>query len=333
MGISLKTHKMLWGRSANRCAVCRIELVMDATETDDPSLVGEACHLVAKNPDGPRGESPLTPEQRDLYGNLILLCAIHHKQVDDQSNAFTVEKLIEIKAAHEGWVKSQLEFDAQKQKDDETYSGYIENWADRVQLDDWMGWTSALISHGQPALADEMKQSLEETRSWLLSRVWPGRHLDLEGGLANFRFVIQDLCQVFGRHAKRRNDGLWETEKFYKLDHWDPSLYSELSDDFDEHVDLVQDLTLEMTRAANYVCDLVRKHLVPAFRMREGVLLVQGGPYMDLTFKSYRVEYGRDERISRPYPGLGPFMTARFGRDHCFGEPKKAGPAKDESNE
>ena len=43
MGISLKTHKMLWGRAANRCAFpeCRRELVMDASETDDKSLIGE----------------------------------------------------------------------------------------------------------------------------------------------------------------------------------------------------------------------------------------------------------------------------------------------------
>ncbi len=34
MAISLKTQKMLWGRSGNRCAVCRTELVVDRTETD-----------------------------------------------------------------------------------------------------------------------------------------------------------------------------------------------------------------------------------------------------------------------------------------------------------
>lgn len=35
MSISSKTRKMLWGREANRCAICRMEIVMDETETDD----------------------------------------------------------------------------------------------------------------------------------------------------------------------------------------------------------------------------------------------------------------------------------------------------------
>lgn len=83
MPITLKTHKMLWGRAANRCAICRMELVMDASETDDEAVVGEACHIVAQKEDGPRGQSPLTQEQRDKYANLILLCNVHHKQVDD----------------------------------------------------------------------------------------------------------------------------------------------------------------------------------------------------------------------------------------------------------
>jgi hypothetical protein len=41
MTISLKTHKMLWGRAASRCAFpgCRRELVMDASPTDDESLI------------------------------------------------------------------------------------------------------------------------------------------------------------------------------------------------------------------------------------------------------------------------------------------------------
>jgi hypothetical protein len=110
MAISLKTHKMLWGRAASRCAFpdCRRELVMDASQTDDESLIGEACHIVAQSPSGPRGGSPLTPEQRDHYDNLILLCRNHHKRVDDQENTYTVQRLLDMKVAHEKWVREIL---------------------------------------------------------------------------------------------------------------------------------------------------------------------------------------------------------------------------------
>src|SRR5438270_6324391 len=100
MALSIKTNRMLWGRAASRCSLpdCRRELVVDPIDTDDPSLVGEAAHIVAEQPDGPRGRSDLPLEQRNKYANLILLCNVHHKQVDDQVNYFTVERLTCIKA-------------------------------------------------------------------------------------------------------------------------------------------------------------------------------------------------------------------------------------------
>jgi tetratricopeptide (TPR) repeat protein len=110
MSISLKTHKMLWGLAASRCAFpdCHRELVMDASQTDDESLVGEACHIVAQSPSGPRADPSLPPEQRDHYDNLILLCRNHHKLVDDQENTYTVQRLLEMKAVHETWVRERL---------------------------------------------------------------------------------------------------------------------------------------------------------------------------------------------------------------------------------
>lgn len=110
MGITLKTHKMLWARSANRCALpsCRRVLVENETETDDASIVGDEAHIVARENDGPRGISDLTLEQRDKYDNLILMCKIHHKQIDDQEMKYTVEVLHRMKLEHIDWVNKNL---------------------------------------------------------------------------------------------------------------------------------------------------------------------------------------------------------------------------------
>jgi len=109
--ISTKTHKILWGLAASRCAFpeCRRELVMNSSAVDDVSLVGQECHIIAKEPDGPRGNAPLSSKQRDEYDNLLLLCNIHHKLIDDQSNTYTVERLRQIKVAHEQWVRESLQ--------------------------------------------------------------------------------------------------------------------------------------------------------------------------------------------------------------------------------
>jgi len=102
-----------------------------------------------------------------------------------------------------------------------------------------------------------------------------------------------------------------------------------MADRFEEHVALVQDLLLELTRAANYVCDKARERLVPSFRIREGVLLVQGGPYMDMSFRTYRLEYRGPERVLRPYPGLENFGSVRYVRDLSFGEDPSEDPSSD----
>jgi len=127
MGISLKTHKMLWGRAGNRCAICRKELVMDITQTDDPSIIGDECHIRAKSPNGPRYDPNFPLEKIDKYENLILLCKNCHKLIDDRPNKYTIDHLLEIKTNHENWVKESLSsFEEDKQRDEEIYADYIE---------------------------------------------------------------------------------------------------------------------------------------------------------------------------------------------------------------
>jgi len=52
MTISLKTHKMLWGRFGNGCAFpeCKNILIEGKTDTDNESLIGEVAHIVLNTP-------------------------------------------------------------------------------------------------------------------------------------------------------------------------------------------------------------------------------------------------------------------------------------------
>ena len=111
MAISDKTRKILWGRSGNRCALCRKELVLDATSASDESVVGEECHIVSGKDQGPRYDPTFPPERLDEPENLTLLCRNHHKMVDDQRKTYTVERLQSLKATHESWVSSTLNED------------------------------------------------------------------------------------------------------------------------------------------------------------------------------------------------------------------------------
>ncbi len=109
MAVKSRTRKILWGRSGNRCAICRRELVMQETTGDSEAIVGDECHIVSKQDDGPRSyKTNLINDDLDGYDNLILLCKIHHKLVDDQPDHFSKEKLKHIKFKHEHWVRESL---------------------------------------------------------------------------------------------------------------------------------------------------------------------------------------------------------------------------------
>lgn len=101
MAISDKTRKILWARSGNRCAVCKRELVIDATAYDDESVIGDECHIISGQANGPRFDPAFPQEKIDAYSNLIILCRTHHKMVDDQKDTYTTAILRQMKTNHE----------------------------------------------------------------------------------------------------------------------------------------------------------------------------------------------------------------------------------------
>ena len=113
MSITDKTRKVLWGRSGNLCAFCKAHLVVDASALDAESVVGDECHIVSGAPSGPRHDPTIDPELIDSLANLILLCRVHHKLVDDQPETFTADTLRQLKKNHEKWVKDSLVQSAQ----------------------------------------------------------------------------------------------------------------------------------------------------------------------------------------------------------------------------
>jgi len=88
--------------------MCRRELVIEATSRDAQAIVGEECHIISRKTEGPRFDQDYAAEKIDAVENLILLCAVHHKMVDDQPETYTAEILRKLKANHEAWVRTSL---------------------------------------------------------------------------------------------------------------------------------------------------------------------------------------------------------------------------------
>ncbi len=105
MAISSITRKKLWAKSANRCTICKKELIK-GQEKSQQFNIGEECHIISSKLNGPRHKPSV--ENYDNYDNVILLCNEHHTEVDTLIDTYTEEVLRYFKANHENWVQKTL---------------------------------------------------------------------------------------------------------------------------------------------------------------------------------------------------------------------------------
>lgn len=94
---SQPTIKRLFAKSGDRCAFpnCSVTVVQGKT------IVADMCHIKAASPAGPRYDPSQTAVERYSFENLILLCANHHRVIDDDPEQYTVAILEKMKRDHE----------------------------------------------------------------------------------------------------------------------------------------------------------------------------------------------------------------------------------------
>lgn len=96
----------LWFRSGGRCQFqgCNKPLWRDEL-TQRQMNQAYIAHIIADSPDGPRGDSILSPELAKDFSNLMLLCPTHHKLVDDNPIIYPTELLQKHKQEHENRIE------------------------------------------------------------------------------------------------------------------------------------------------------------------------------------------------------------------------------------
>lgn len=306
MSLSVLTRKRLWGRAGNRCGIadCRRELNESSESVGGGVITGHEAHIVAREHDGARGDSPLTAEQRDDYDNLVLLCPTHHKIVDTDVEAFPVERLHQIKDDHELWVRTTL--GSHGQATIERYASILDAWSETVRLDRWEDITDGLANAKGPGLPAWAHEALVSTDAFLRFVVWPRQLPELERALQNFGLGAHDFLAAFeagGPHAE--HDGKWirmqSPRHPYSEQEWQR---------FAQRRDLVTDLALEMTRAANHACAVAREAVDPQFLVGLG--------HLGVTFRTDDPMFPkyRPSEVAALYPGADDFPAVRAGRDY-----------------
>jgi hypothetical protein len=121
VSISQSDVKILFLQSGGICAYpdCGLNLVEPATDADNAVLLAHIAHIVAESPDGPRGNSSLSIQERNRHPNLLVLCTPHHTIVDSQLNTYGVAVLHQMKLDHERRIR-QLTARSESEKSAET---------------------------------------------------------------------------------------------------------------------------------------------------------------------------------------------------------------------
>jgi 5-methylcytosine-specific restriction endonuclease McrA len=88
--ISEPEIKKLWGRSAGLCAFPGCGTDCLPVLSGNVAVIGEMAHIIAREPDGTRGEPEGGPND---YDNLILLCPTCHTLVDKEPFSFPAQPI------------------------------------------------------------------------------------------------------------------------------------------------------------------------------------------------------------------------------------------------
>src|SRR6266851_4137462 len=96
------TRVFLCVRAGGRCEFdgCN-NYLLEHHVTLTEGVFGEMAHVVAFRPDGPRGRTRPRPQDINDIRNLMLLCPVCHKLIDDHPQDYTRATLEAYKANHE----------------------------------------------------------------------------------------------------------------------------------------------------------------------------------------------------------------------------------------
>lgn len=101
--INQGTVAELWWRAAGRCEFngCQKPLYKHVITMQDCNI-SNIAHIIAVSSDGARGESDLTPDERNNISNLMLMCPDCHRLIDHEGKLqYTVKQLRDMKSHHE----------------------------------------------------------------------------------------------------------------------------------------------------------------------------------------------------------------------------------------
>ena len=295
--IQQKDIKLLWGRSGNRWAVCKVELSQDKNAVEASFTLGEQAHIVGEKEKAARGQSLLNEKQRNSYHNLILLCPNHHTEIDSNEQDWPVEKLHQVKSEHELWVSETLSSttDLVQASKQVAIASIIDSAVQLCRLDRWEIWTSYTLAPS-PQWEVDMPDELYEFRQKVIRAIWPDEYEELRRAAETLSIALNLSAQTFLQHCERHGDTLFP-HKFYKGNGWNEN-YDADAKKYDAWAKLCWEYLIDSTKAANWFADVVRRDINPMFFAEHGRFIVVEGDI--LGHKTNLYQFTQAEKDSLP---------------------------------
>ena len=134
--VPVEVRLRLWGKAAGRCeyAGCNQPLWRDNL-TQVEFNTSYIAHIVADQPDGPRGDKVLSKLLAKELSNLMLLCDEHHRLVDKADiEGHPVELLHRMKADHEARIELITNLQSDKRSEVLLYGANVGEHASPVSM-------------------------------------------------------------------------------------------------------------------------------------------------------------------------------------------------------
>jgi len=303
MAISQRDRIILWARAGGRCSIadCRRELTQNAEASDAAFTLGQMAHIVGEKEGAARGHSALTGDQRDLYTNLVLLCPLHHRIVDEDPAAFPIERLHLIKDDHEQWVREALGGDDRTAVAKEIYAGLIDAAVAAFEFEQWDSWTH-LAFDAIPSWDEGRMDRIHTFRRRVLRTPWPGTLPELERAFATLSIAAEMAVNTFMQHSEPdpRISGHLRAVRWYRSSYGLPDDERVRIEKAWEKWDGDRDhLVKELCRAANWWSDVVRRDINPRFLVNRGRFTLS---FLNETLgaSSILLEYGDESKKQLP---------------------------------
>lgn len=296
-----KDIKLLWGRSGNRCAICKAELTQNKEAVSASYTLGEQAHIVGEKNSAARGESLLDESERDGYHNRILLCPNDHSEVDSNEEDWPVERLHKMKSEHEIWVNETLSetTDRVLSAKQLAVANVIDATVSLCRLEDWDSWADAAAS-SIPQWPLDIAENRWRIRNLVQRAVWPEEFDELKRATNSFSILLNLAYREFRKHSRPDYDGQsLTTDPFYKSNGFNENYWQDL-EAYESWIDKCQHFMREVAKAANWFADTVRRDVNPTFFASQGKFLLTAWEVEDFDDNFILLEFTEVEKDKLP---------------------------------